>query len=99
MTIMIEEDESTWHYTQILKALIHMLPNPPNDMLQMEWYIQGMRNNMAFKVKRSHLATLVVAILAVQNYKQVLSLVCKRRGKAKGHQCKKIKKEDKKKKD
>lgn len=40
MTIVMEEDESIRHYTQIIKALIHKLPNLPNlptDTLQVEW--------------------------------------------------------------
>lgn len=62
MIIVMEEDESIRHYMQRMKALIHKLPNLPIDMLHVEWYIQGMGTSLEFKVRRSHLATLVVAI-------------------------------------
>lgn len=82
--------------TQRLKALVHKLPNPPSNTMQVEWHIQGMGTNMAFKVRRSHPANLV-AIQAACNYKKVVNSIRKMHGNTEGHQSRKAKKEEKKK--
>ncbi|BFI43558.1 hypothetical protein MPTK2_Ug00340 [Marchantia polymorpha subsp. ruderalis] len=64
----MEPDESVCRYGQRVRSLIHKLSPEIAASIQVEWYVAGLPDQMAFQVRQARPQTLQEAMEAAQNY-------------------------------